>query len=203
MSTAEALDESVSGSRRPEILRLAAELFAKQGYQRTSLGDLAQAASIAKATLFHYFPTKERILFELYVQAMDMALSRVTAVEPDDDPAVELRQMLREHALVIMENKSLFQIFFGEEAGLEPEHRARIRGQQADYVNLVADRVRRLQRQRRVRKDIHPRVAAQSMLGIGGWTYKWYESDGAIPAQEIADFAAELALHGLLKPSGR
>jgi AcrR family transcriptional regulator len=196
-----AVEESGSGSRRPEILRLAAQLFARQGYQGTSLGDLAQAANIAKATLFHYFSTKEMILFELYVQAMDVALSRVTAISQDGDPAVELRQMLREHALVIMENQPLFQIFFGEGAGLEPEHRARVRKQQADYVNLVAERVKMLQREHRVAQDIHPRVAAQSMLGIGSFTYNWYSADGPISMDEIAEFAASLVLDGLLRSS--
>jgi AcrR family transcriptional regulator len=199
MPSAATPDEPASGARRAEILRLAAVLFARQGYQRTSLTDLAHAANMAKATLFHYFPTKEQILFELYAQAMDMALSRVTAIASNDDPAVELKEMLREHALVILQNQSLFQIFFGEEAGLEPDHRAKVRGQQADYVNLIADRVKLLQYDRRVPKQVHPRVAAQSILGMGSWTYKWYEADGTIPSEEIAEFVAELALQGLLQ----
>jgi AcrR family transcriptional regulator len=200
MTSAETPDESASSPRRAEILRLASGLFAEEGYQRTSLADLAHAANIAKATLFHYFATKELILFELYAQAMDMALSRITAVAHNDDPALELKQILREHALVIMQNQSLFRVFFGEEGGLEPQHLAKVRRQQADYVNLVADRVRMLQRQHRTPKDVHARVAAQSILGIGSWTYKWYEVDGAIPSEDIAEFVAELALQGLLQP---
>jgi AcrR family transcriptional regulator len=199
MTAAATPDEPASAPRRPEILRLASVLFARQGYQRTSLTDLARAANIAKATLFHYFPTKELMLFELYAQAMDMALSRVTAIASNDDPAVELKEMLREHTLVILQNQSLFQIFFGEEAGLEPEHRAKVRGQQADYVNLIADRVKLLQGDHRVPKEVHARVAAQSMLGMGSWAYKWYDADGPIPREEIAEFIAELALQGLLQ----
>jgi TetR/AcrR family transcriptional regulator, cholesterol catabolism regulator len=199
MTSAATPDEPSSAPRRAEILRLASELFASKGYQRTSLTDLAHSANIAKATLFHYFPTKELILFELYAQAMDVALSRVTAISSNDDPAVELKEMLREHALVILQNQSLFQIFFGEETGLEPEHRAKVRGQQADYVNLIADRVKLLQYDRRVPKQVHARVAAQSMLGMGSWTYKWYEADGTIPREAIAEFVAELALQGLLQ----
>ena len=191
-------DLPIPGPRRAEILQFAAVLFARQGYQRTTLTDIAKAANIAKATVFHYFTTKELILFELYTQAMDMALSRITAVPQDDDPAVELRQMLREHALLIMGNQSLFRIFFGEESGLDPEHHEKVLSQQANYVNLVADRVKALQRADRVPAGVHPRVAAQSMLGIGSWTYRWYESAGAIPEADIAEFVADLALRGLL-----
>ena len=56
--------------RREVILDCAARLFAERGYEGTTLGDLAAAASIAKATLFHYFSTKEKILFELYNHAL-------------------------------------------------------------------------------------------------------------------------------------
>jgi AcrR family transcriptional regulator len=191
----------VAASRRAEILQFASALFASQGYQRTTLTEVAKAANIAKATVFHYFTTKELILFEVYTQALDMALSRVTAIKHDDDPAVELRQMLREHALLIMQNQPLFRVFFDEENGLEPEHLQKVLAQQIDYINLIADRVKALQHARRVSAEVHPRVAAQSMLGLGSWTHKWYQSNGAIPAEEIAEFVADLALRGILRPT--
>jgi AcrR family transcriptional regulator len=191
-----------AGPRRAEILQFASALFALQGYQRTTLFDLARSANMAKATVFHYFSTKELILFELYTCALDMALSRITAVPRNDDPAVELKQMLREHALLIMQNQPLFRVFFDEESELDPEHQEKVRSQQTDYVNLVADRVRALQHAGRVAVEVHPRVVAQSMLGIGSWTYRWYESDGAVPAEDIAEFVAELALRGVLRPAG-
>jgi TetR/AcrR family transcriptional regulator, cholesterol catabolism regulator len=200
MTSAKASDGPVAAAgRRAEILEFASELFARQGYQRTTLTDLARSADMAKATLFHYFTTKELILFELYTRAMDMALSRVAAIPCAGDPAVELKQMLREHALLIMQNQPLFRVFFGEESGLDPQHHEKVRAQQADYVNRIADRVRSLQQEGRVAAGLHPRVAAQSMLGIGSWTYKWYENNGAIPAEDIAEFVADLALSGLLR----
>jgi TetR/AcrR family transcriptional regulator, cholesterol catabolism regulator len=185
-------------SRREQILERASDLFAREGYQSTSLMDLANAADIAKATLFHYFTTKEQILFELYTQAMELALATIRSVPPADDPAVELQGMLQRHALLIMNNQSLFSVFFAEENGLESDHLASVHRQQAEYLNFVAERIIALQRTKRVSKKIHPRVAAQSMLGIGSWTYKWYENDKAMSAREIADFVAGIALRGLL-----
>jgi len=120
--------------RREVILDCAARLFAERGYEGTTLGDLAAAASIAKATLFHYFSTKEKILFELYNHAVGTGLDSVRSVEANTDPEVELRAMLREHALAIMRNERLYQIFFSEEKGLEPEHREIIRAQQVTYL---------------------------------------------------------------------
>jgi TetR/AcrR family transcriptional regulator, cholesterol catabolism regulator len=183
--------------RREVILDCAARLFAERGYDGTSLGDLAQAASIAKATLFHYFSTKEAILFELYNHAVGTGLDKVRSVEANTDPEVELRAMLREHALVIMRNERLYQIFFSEEKGLEPEHLEIIRGQEVAYINLIAERVRALQLEKRVATSVHPRVAAQVMLGIGSWTYRWFNSTGTVSMEDIADFAQDLAVRGL------
>jgi AcrR family transcriptional regulator len=184
--------------RREVILDCAARLFAERGYEGTTLGDLAAAASIAKATLFHYFSTKEKILFELYNHAVGNGLDTVRSVEANTDPEVELRAMLREHALAIMRNERLYQIFFSEEKGLEPEHREIIRAQQVTYLNLIAERVRALQLKKRVTSTVHPRVAAQVMLGIGSWTYRWFDSTGTLDMEDIADFAQDLAVCGLL-----
>jgi AcrR family transcriptional regulator len=191
----------VDADRRPRrevILDCAARLFAERGYEGTTLSDLAEAASIAKATLFHYFSTKEKILFELYNHAVGTGLDTVRSVKANTDPEVELRAMLREHALAIMRNERLYQIFFSEEKGLEPGHLEIIRAQEVAYLNLVAERVRALQLKKRVAGTVHPRVAAQVMLGIGSWTYRWFDPTGPLDMEDIADFAQDLAVRGLL-----
>ena len=198
MTVAKAGKEVDANPRREQILDCAARLFSERGYEATTLGDLAAAAGIAKATLFHYFSTKEQILFSLYSQTMDMALSSLKSVQPNDDPAVELKAMLRDHALGIMTNQRLHRIFFGEENGLEAEHLKRIRIQQAESINLIADRVIALQRAKRVPRSVHPRVAAQGLLGMGSFTYQWFQRDREISKEEIADFISTLALRGLL-----
>jgi TetR/AcrR family transcriptional regulator, cholesterol catabolism regulator len=185
-------------SRRNQILARAAELIAERGYRGTTLMDIAIAANIAKATVFHYFTTKEQLLFELYSSALELALKRIGSIEKFDDPATELGLMLREHALLIMENKALFTIFFAEESSLDPEHQRSVMAQQIEYINSVAARVAALQRAGRVRVDVSPRVAAQSMLGMGSWTYRWFRTDGPLSATQVADYIADLAMHGLM-----
>ena len=189
-----------SSSRRNEILASAAKLFAQQGYRPTTLTELAEAIGIAKATLFHHFRTKEQILFELYAQAMDLALARLAAVDdPGRDPADVVREMVREHTLVILQNKALFTIFFDEESGLEPEHLAKVKDQQRDYINLISRRVSELIAAGRVRGGVHPRIAVQALLGAGSWTYRWVESGRDLTDEQIADMIAALTLDGLVR----
>src|SRR5262245_20339221 len=108
--------------RRQHILRCAASFFASKGYDATSLGDIAESVGIAKATLFHYFKTKQAILFELYDQALRYAQDRITAVDdPAGEPETVLRLMVREHGLLIMEEQRLYRLFFSEDSSLDPE----------------------------------------------------------------------------------
>ncbi|HEX4107955.1 MAG TPA: TetR/AcrR family transcriptional regulator [Solirubrobacteraceae bacterium] len=186
-------------TRRLDILEHAAALFGERGYRATTLTDLADSIGIAKATLFHHFPTKEQILFELYARAMDLSLQRISAVDdPERDPAEVVRAMVREHALLIMQNDALFTIFFDEEASLDPEHLAVVKAQQRDYINMISTHVARLQRSGRVRKDLHRRIAVQAMIGAGSWTYRWYEPGRDLRPEEIADVVADIAVRGLL-----
>lgn len=186
-------------ARRQEILDRAAELFSRTGYRATSLIHLANAIGIAKATLFHHFAAKEEILYELYRQAMSKALERMRAVDSAAaDPADTVRLMVQEHALVILQNRELFTIFFDEEAGLEPAHLATIKAQQREYVEMVAAQVDRLGHAGRLRRGAHPKVVAQAILGSASWTYRWFDPARELEVDEIADTLADLAVHGLL-----
>lgn len=183
--------------KQSRILDVATELFAERGYHATTLTDLADALEIAKATLFHYFTSKEKILAALYARGMHTSLERIRSID-DLDPEVRLRNMLREHALVVMRNVSLFRVCFGEEASLEADNLRSILDQQRQYIELLAAPIRELQRLGRVSKSVRPRVAAQSLMGMGSWSQKWYERGGAMRDEDIAAFMADISVGGLL-----
>src|SRR5207249_9113685 len=70
--------EAVLDSRQ-EILRTAARLFQQQGYDATSMNDVAAALKLSKGGLYHHFQSKEEILFNLMNHAMDITEERVIA----------------------------------------------------------------------------------------------------------------------------
>ncbi len=53
---------------RGQILKIAEELFISQGYDKTSLRDIAERLGITKAALYYYFARKEDILLELHLR---------------------------------------------------------------------------------------------------------------------------------------
>ena len=57
---------------RQEILRTAARLFQQQGYDATSMNDVAAALKLSKGGLYHHFQSKDEILFHIMSHAMDI-----------------------------------------------------------------------------------------------------------------------------------
>ncbi|MEA2278212.1 MAG: hypothetical protein QOC78_3172 [Solirubrobacteraceae bacterium] len=184
--------------RQDAILARAAELFAARGYRRTSLAELAEAAGIAKPTIFHHFRSKQEILYELYARTMDLALTRMrAAMRPNEDPARSLHRMVREHALLILENRDLFKILFDEESELSAEQLAAIKELQRRYIKLIAGQLERLRADGRLRTEA-PQIAVQGVIGMASWVYRWYEPERERTPEQIARILADLALDGLI-----
>jgi AcrR family transcriptional regulator len=73
---------------RHTIVDTATRLFVEQGYQQTTLVQIAEEADVAPSTFFNYFPTKVDIVFCLFDSVIDSAQRRI-AERPDDEPAIE------------------------------------------------------------------------------------------------------------------
>jgi TetR/AcrR family transcriptional regulator len=82
--------------RREEIARVAVALFAERGFDGASMSELAERLSLSKAGIYHYFPTKESILYEAL---RDYAVRLVATVEAADDPMAAPEARL--HAVVL------------------------------------------------------------------------------------------------------
>src|SRR5208337_1472427 len=94
--------ETVVDSRQ-EILRTAARLFHRRGYDATSMNDVAAALKFSKGGLYHHFQSKDEILFSLLEHAMQITQERV--IDPVlriSDPEERLRHLIRCHVEVVL-----------------------------------------------------------------------------------------------------
>ena len=108
-------------SRRSELARQAARLFAEKGYHGTSIGDLARAIGVQKGSLYAHIASKQDLLYETM---RDGSLAFHAALDAIDDrlPAVEkLRLALRAHLRVIGEQLDVATVFVREWRYLEGE----------------------------------------------------------------------------------
>jgi AcrR family transcriptional regulator len=185
---------------RQEILRTAARLFQQQGYDATSMNDVATSLKVSKAGLYHHFQSKDEILFELMNHALDITQERVVdRVRAIGDPEERLRMLIRSHVDVILSVRDReITVLLHENHPLPPSLRKRINARKKEYVRFVEKLVIEVQQARQLKHNVSPRAATFALLGMINWIYQWYKPEGALNSQQIAAQFTEIFFSGAL-----
>jgi TetR/AcrR family transcriptional regulator, cholesterol catabolism regulator len=182
-------------TRRNELTRQAARLFAEQGYLGTSMEDLAVAMGVQKASLYAHVKSKEDLLHEL---ARDGAVAFHAALDEFDErlPAVEkLRLALRGHLHVVAEQLDVATVFVREWRYLEGERREAFLAERRRYEDRIRALFREGVEQSELRTDLDVSVAALLFLSAANWAYTWLQRGRDTDA--LADRFFELLVDGM------
>jgi TetR/AcrR family transcriptional regulator, cholesterol catabolism regulator len=185
---------------RQEILRTAARLFQEQGYDGTSMNDVAAALKLSKGGLYHHFQSKDEILFDLMNHAMDITEERVIApAKMIADPEERLRAVIRRHMGVVMSERDReITVMLHENHPLSPALRKRINARKKDYVHFLENLIAEVQRQRGYKGGVSPRAAAFALLGMINWIYQWYRPEGSLREEGLAQQYTQIFFQGAL-----
>ena len=182
-------------TRREELTRIAARLFAERGYQGTSLADLAGALGVQKPSLYHHIASKEDLLWEVAREgaaAFHDALDEV----PDELPAPEkIRRALRAHLRVVAEQLDVATVFVREWRHLEGERRERFLAERRRYEERIRDLFREGVENSELRTDLDVATAALLFLSAANWAYTWLRPGG--DTDELADRFYALLVDGV------
>jgi TetR/AcrR family transcriptional regulator, cholesterol catabolism regulator len=192
---------------RQEILRTAARLFQQQGYDGTSMNDVAAALKLSKGGLYHHFQSKDEILFNLMSHAMDITEERVIApVKAIANPEDRLRALIRLHIGVVLgERDREITVMLHENHPLTPALRKRINARKKDYVHFVENLIAEVQNARggsnesssgSPKKTVTPRAAAFALLGMINWIYQWYRPEGSLQEESLVQQYTEIFFQG-------
>jgi TetR/AcrR family transcriptional regulator, cholesterol catabolism regulator len=183
------------GTRRNELTRQAARLFAEKGYHGTSIGDLAEAMGVQKGSLYAHIDSKADLLWEV---ARDGAAAFQAALDELDDalPATEkIRLALRAHLRVVAEQLDVATVFIREWRYLEGERRDEFVAERRRYE----ERVRALFREGRelgeLRTDLDDATATLLVLSAANWAYTWIRPE--TDTDELADRYYDVLLDGM------
>ncbi len=177
---------------RQEILRAAARLFQQQGYDATSMNDVAAALKLSKGGLYHHFQSKDEILFNIMSHALDLTEARVINVvrriEAVSLEGVEerLKTLIKLHIEIILspEDREI-TVMLHENHPLPPTLRRQINARKKDYLHFVEHLVADVQRKRGSGSVVTPRAAALALVGMINWTYQWYKPEGPLSGEEL------------------
>jgi TetR/AcrR family transcriptional regulator, cholesterol catabolism regulator len=182
-------------SRRSELTRQAARLFAEKGYHGTSIGDLAEAMGVQKGSLYAHIESKSDLLWDV---AHDGAVAFHEALDavPDDLNATEkIRLSLRAHLRVIAEQLDVATVFIREWRYLDGERRDEFVAERRRYE----ERFRALFREGRdlgeLRTDLDDATATLLALSAANWAYTWLRP--GVDTDELADRFYAVLLDGM------
>jgi TetR/AcrR family transcriptional regulator, cholesterol catabolism regulator len=182
-------------TRREELAREAARLFAEKGYHGTSIGALAEAIGVQKASLYAHIAGKQDLLYEAMRQGSDAFHGALDAI-PEDVPATEkIRLALRGHLRVVVEHLELATVFVQEWKYLEADRREEILAERRRYEERVRALFREGREHSALRSDLDEGVAALLFLSAANWAFTWLRAGADTDA--IADAFYALLVDGM------
>jgi AcrR family transcriptional regulator len=186
--------------RRLEIIMHCANLFDKVGYHKMTMQMLADEAGLGKPTLYHYFPSKADILFEMHQIHMDALLSDLEAeVAKCSEPGVLLTRTCASALRQIAEHPGYVRAFMDHYADLEGEHRTTIKKRRQEYFDRIRAVITDGISAGKLRK-VDPELTALVFLGMCNWAYKWYPGMAAeTPPARMAKQLCQIFLDGITR----
>ena len=180
------------------ILDSAAQVFAEQGMEKASMAQVAARAQVSKALLYHYYPSKDALIFAIittHLEELD------AAIEATDDPSLVPDQRLRRLVGAVLESyrgaDNQHKVQLNATAALSDEQKAAITALERDIVrrfSVVLDQINP-DLNSRERPLLMP--VTMSLFGMMNWVYMWFKDGGRISREDYADVATTLILEGI------
>jgi len=186
------------GEKRAFILQTAARVFATEGYDRASLSQVATACSISKANIYHYYGSKDEILFAILETYLRTLRDRICGLPLDGlAPDEKLRATISEILLAYegADNEHKVQAM-----GLDPLAKAEqqiLKEYQRDLVAFLSGVIREVAPQTFIGDDQKLRSVTMSIFGMLNWFYMWNNKADHATRKDYAELMSRLTLSGI------
>ncbi|MBV1901152.1 MAG: TetR/AcrR family transcriptional regulator [Kordiimonadaceae bacterium] len=184
-------------AKKQRILAIAAHSFATIGFHKASIGDIAKKCEISKSLIYHYYPSKEEMLYHAmldHVKELEACANAVLVQKLE--PEQTIRQIIKEYLNIYERTVDCHHLMVNEIGSLPDGKRQEVVGIQNKVVHAFADLAQQLSP---VDLDQYQAKSVVSMLMLGmiNWTYIWFKSDGDLTADKLASLIYDLLLNGL------
>ena len=192
--------DSRYGNQMERLLEHAARIFCDKGYEGASMRDLSRACGMSLAGLYHYFSSKEELLYLIQKHAfrtiIDQVKERLTA---SDDPEQRVRIFIESHLEYFLANKEAMKVLTHEDETLKNGRGAEIRAIKREYYRICFDLLEDLKRAQGL--EFSGRLAVLSLFGMINWIYTWHNPRSDAGAKVLAREMGDIFLHGVVQRS--
>ena len=185
--------------RRKEIFEKALELFIAEGYDQTPLSRIAKALGITKAGLYHYFGSKEELLFFIHERNVKRDLMPIIeTAENIIDPEKRISYIIKQYTAASMTRDASARVLIHEVGKLSPEHRKKINQIWRRFFDLIRDALAELETLGKCKK-MNKTFAAFALIGMCRWTFNWFDPERNNSSNELCDIYEEIFFRGIFK----
>lgn len=199
---------------RDEIIRAAAEVLQRKGYEAATMKDIAAAVNLTAASLYHHFRNKDALMLAVLEAGLTYTLDQIAPIAQSDLPAdIKLRRMIERHIVGVTDNRAVGAAMVFEIRALmnlrppihsngqiDPElieRRDRFFAQRDRFEALFRDVVRE-GITCRVFREVDVPIFVKVLLGAHNWVGVWYKPGGRLDGSQIASLMAEMLLRGVM-----
>ena len=184
---------------RERILTISAALFRENGFERTSVRDIAKACSMLPGSLHYRYRAKEDILVDMMRLAIEnIIFGIVEVISSVQDPLEKLRAALRSHVNVLMSGDDMVYVLLFEWRSLQGAARLQMIAERDRYENHWQTILDTLKVEGYIREDVNTDILRLIGLGAVNWVAIWYNADGKYSLEQIGDAIWQMMTRGVL-----
>lgn len=183
---------------KERLLHVATGLFAQHGFEGTSVQDIVDAAGVTKGAMYHYYGSKDDLLYEVYHQLLAMQLAHLEQIAAGPGTAEQrLRAAAADVVQTSLDNLDDMIVFFRSLHMLPGDRQAEIRAERRRYQQQFRALVEEGVAGGVFRSDIAPDIVVHYFLSVINQLGSWYRPGGPLTAAQVGETFTELLIGGL------
>jgi len=182
-----------------DIVSAAAKVFRTKGYHAATVRDIADEVGLLKGSLYHHFESKEELLYLVVKEPIAQMYRTMAEIAAADARATDkLRRAISAHLEAFDRHYPHLFVYLRERESVKRRFREMIGFSPKDYERCWQQILREGIENGEFRTDLDIQVTSYGLLGMLNWLYKWYDPQGRLGVQEVAEQFITLALSGLV-----
>jgi TetR/AcrR family transcriptional regulator len=156
-----------NGAKKKQIIKAATKIFARKGFHRAKMDEIAEAAKVAKGTLYYNYASKSKLFAATVTAGMEEIMDKISRDLESDLPFMEHFPLLISNTIrIYLKNKEVIRIYVNElSSGIDKEALAEIKKVRRRFISFITDTLQTGQ-DKGYLKPLHRHISATVLVGM-------------------------------------
>jgi len=190
-------NENKTVNQKEKIINCAALLFAKYGYNATSIKSIAESCKVSKSLIYHYYFSKEDMLYDIAQSHINKLISIIDDCSrlKFESNQLKLKKIISQFMIEYKISKNRHKILIQDIEFLKPSRQKKIKSLQMKVVRSVGEILKKINPQIDEVKNLIP--LTMGLFGMINWTFTWINPSGKMTYKDVSDLFTNIFINGL------